>query len=585
MNLSTIKSNIKIETPIRPLYQDIFCLIILLGLNPITYFIQLSQGIFPPDFFAYATMARDLFQKGLLYLPSWGHIDTGLILPPLYPFLIALGNFFSPETLAVAEIISSISMLVFSILLFLYMRMATNRLIAVITTAIIQLNYFYFLVGMMPLSESLFMLTIGLTLLLVVLLFRGDPKKQMIWSIFLGIASSLIFFSRQVGGIIFPFIGLFFLLRYLLVSANDRRVLLYNFIFVICGIILLLLPYTAALYMQTGHTLLTQRFREHEYVVKVNDPEILNEKKRERKLPDQLLNSLKSRPDNDYGIIYAQRRQMRKLLPDASEMYDNISYVGKSKNGAIKKALFSSINLGVFFRQFYSNIIILKSVLGVYTFILFFITCVSALLIKKENRRILNIFMLPSFIIMYLLAISFFTDRIARYIYILIPFCIMHISVEVYRYSTLLKSVFKREWSGFLLLVIIFPSILLSTPRFFTELHLNKKYLGMESNDGNYIKEIVDGEPVFSLFALESYLIGSPYRYLPNDSLEKVAAYGKKTGVRWILIYHGRSTANELTFYTNLGWYSDRSLEKAYPDLVKLRFATRDSIMELYEIL
>lgn len=584
MNFLIEKNNIIKELSIKPLYLDIFCLIILLGLNPITYFIQLSPGIFPQDFFAYATMARDIFHNGLLYIPSWGHVDTALVIPPLYPFLIAVGNIFSSETLVIAEIISSISMLIFSVVSFYILRMVTNRLIAVIVTAIIQFNYFYFLIGMMPLTESLFILNIGLTLLIALLLFRNSSKKQMMLSVFLGVSCCLVFFSRQVGGIIFVFIALLFLVQLFLVPASDRKVLVRNFIFFMCGSLLLLAPYTAFLYMQTGKSPLKQKFRRNEYVVKVSDPEILKEKKRERKLPDELLKSLNSQSDHNYGIIYAHRRQMRKLLPDSSEMYDNISFKGQVKNGDKKKTSSHFKKLNVYFKQFYNNILILKSVLGPYIFILFFVTCISSLL-KTGGRRNLNLFLLSSFVIMYLLVISFFTDKISRYIYILVPFCIMHISFEVYRYSKLIRGAFKIEWPGFLFLAILFLSILLTTPRFFTELHLNKKYLGIENNDTNYIKKTVNGEPVFSLFALEAYLVGSPYRYLPNDSLEKVVAYGKKTGVRWILIYHGRSTANELKFYTNLGWYSDRLLETNYPGLVKLRFFTEDGSMALFEIL
>ena len=92
-------------------------------------------------------------------------------------------------------------------------------------------------------------------------------------------------------------------------------------------------------------------------------------------------------------------------------------------------------------------------------------------------------------------------------------------------------------------------------------------------------------DKIFMNLGYESYIIGSPYRILPNDSLEKVAAYGKKTGVRWILLFHNASSISELQMCDNLKWYTNRSLEKTYPDLVKFRLGREDGSLMLYEIL
>ncbi|MBN1906371.1 MAG: hypothetical protein JW927_14865 [Deltaproteobacteria bacterium] len=131
----------------------------------------------------------------------------------------------------------------------------------------------------------------------------------------------------------------------------------------------------------------------------------------------------------------------------------------------------------------------------------------------------------------------------------------------------------------------IFGSLLVATPRYFTALRLGQKYLGIDNEYGHDFKKIVNGEPAFSLSDYEAYLIGSSYRMLPNDSLEKVVAYGKKTGVRWILIFFGKSTAIELMDYDNLDWYKNRYLGETYPDLVKFRLGSEDGYLMLYEIL
>ena len=161
----------------------------------------------------------------------------------------------------------------------------------------------------------------------------------------------------------------------------------------------------------------------------------------------------------------------------------------------------------------------------------------------------------------------------------------MHISIEGYRCSGRLKEIKKGKLSVLMPFTVLFILIILSTPKFFTDLKLNPKFVGMDNKYGYDFKQIVKGEPVFSLSSYEAYLIGSPYMMLPNDSLEKVVAYGKKTGVRWIILFYDRSLFSELLFYDKLDWYKDRSLEKEYPGLVKFRLGREDGTLTLYEIL
>ena len=99
------------------------------------------------------------------------------------------------------------------------------------------------------------------------------------------------------------------------------------------------------------------------------------------------------------------------------------------------------------------------------------------------------------------------------------------------------------------------------------------------------MRDIVKGEPVFSLDPFSSYLARGLYRVLPNDSLEKVAAYGNLTGVRWLLVTWTWHTRRELHYYDRAQWYDSPSLERAYSHLVKLRCETPDGGAVLYEIL
>lgn len=67
----------------------------------------------------------------------------------------------------------------------------------------IQINYYFFLVGMRPLTESLFLLTIVLMLWLSLLFFRSCNEKLKVLPLLLGISCSLVFFVRQIGAVVY----------------------------------------------------------------------------------------------------------------------------------------------------------------------------------------------------------------------------------------------------------------------------------------------------------------------------------------------------------------------------------------------
>jgi len=574
------------EFHVRPLYLDLFCVILIIALNPVSHFITFSPNLFTSDTIAYATMARDFFSKGLLYILSWGHIDTGLILPPLYPFLIVCGRIFYPETLNVAEYVSSICALMSTILIFLYLKQITSRIVGIITTVLIQINYYYFLIGMRPLSEAAFLLILSLALYLMLLMLKNNPDGERRLTAFLaGVACCLVFLSRQIGIIVSVFAAIICLIQWLTVSGRQRKILNTNLLFMLLGWLIIFVPYAIILYSQTGQHPFTQGFRKYDYVVTVKDPEIIKEIEKSKTLPPDLLEQTESEAYSDYEVIYAERRRMRKLLPDASEMFGYINIGIDEEESYLTKAFSNIIDLKSYSIKFYNNIMHLSSSLGNILTILFFLACLSSFLIKNHRIRFTAKVLLPFFIIFYLLAISFFTDKIPRYIHILLPFCLMHISIELYiRLNDLMDLLKLKRFTNMVLCAFILSLIMLTTPRFFTGLKLIPKGEGMESEYYPFQRH-VNGAPVFCVTPLHSFIVGGSFRILPNDSLDKVAQYGKNTGVRWILIARTRSVANELKLYNNAQWYLEHSLEKGYPDLVKLRAGTDDRFMALYEIL
>jgi hypothetical protein len=81
---------------------------------------------------------------------------------------------------------------------------------------------------------------------------------------------------------------------------------------------------------------------------------------------------------------------------------------------------------------------------------------------------------------------------------------------------------------------------------------------------------ISPGEPVFALHPFDAYLVGGTYRLLPNADLERVVEYGRRTGVRWILVTVLPYFEEEVALYTEAPWYENQQLEVDHPDLVEL---------------
>jgi hypothetical protein len=63
--------------------------------------------------------------------------------------------------------------------------------------------------------------------------------------------------------------------------------------------------------------------------------------------------------------------------------------------------------------------------------------------------------------------------------------------------------------------------------------------------------DIRDGDPAFGLLPISTYLVGVTLRTLPNDCLEKVVIYARRTGVKWFVVDRTAVTVKERVFYSN----------------------------------
>jgi len=553
-------------------YLDIFCVVLMFGLNPIIHFINCSPKIFSPDTIAYVTMGRDLFSKGLFYIPSWAHVNNGLIYPPLYPFFIACGNLFLGEALKMAEWVSCLCALAASIPTFLYLRETTNRVVAVLTVFLIQINLYYFSFGMRPLSEATFVLTLSWTMFLTLLLFRNSMSNRRGLSLIVGLSCALVFLSRQIGIAVFIFLLAFFLLQGVTSYRTERRAVFKNALFMAMGWLIVIAPYTLIIYHQTGHHPLQQNFSMAKYEVTTDDPQVLME-----------IKQIESIPDKSYSVIYAKRRFLRKLLPDSSEMLYRVNRKNKEKAKYLNYFISTLGNPKHFLSKIYNNIMYLRDPLGGFILGTFFLFCLSTFFVKSERVKLLNRLLLPLFICFYLLIVSCFTDKISRYSHILFPFVLMHIAGELFICFHVITRALKIKLSALVFFFVVYAFFLFATPQFFTALRIFPK---LEDTEAEFysLRKQVEGEPVFSLSPLSSYLSGGSCRLLPNDSLEKVVKYGKKTGVRWLLVSRTQSALSETRLYTNAQWYWKANLERDYPNLVRFCCKTADGSYILYEI-
>jgi hypothetical protein len=160
----------------------------------------------------------------------------------------------------------------------------------------------------------------------------------------------------------------------------------------------------------------------------------------------------------------------------------------------------------------------------------------------------------------------------------------MHITGELFVCFHAVTSKFKIRLSALVFFFVVYALFLFATPRFFTALRIFPK---LEDTEAEFhgLRNQVNGEPVFSLSPFSSYLSGGSCRLLPNDSFEKVVKYGKKTGVRWLLVSRTESALSEMQLYTNAQWYRSPNLQREYPHLVKFCCETADGSLALYEIL
>ncbi len=539
------------------------CLILLiLLLNPIisTFIFETKSSL--PDTYAYIAQAENLYRNFQFHTGAWGHIDNSLILPPLYPLLIAFFIAFGMGGFDSAILISQLSGFLFSIFVFLYLCAFTNRIVAVVSVLSIQLTYIYFNFASLALTEALFMALLTCTLLLIYRFINNPDKAMFIYPVILGIACSLVFLGREIGITILLLVLIFPIFNILQEGIRANHTSYKQIIMIIFGFSILTVPYYLIRTIQTGQDPLTRSFRLGDYIVEVSDAHIIRK-----------IETLKTTPVNTYIDIYKNRRELMELLPDGSEMLGYVVYAGNENEGyKIYDRIISTIQAPEkYIGQFFDKLILLKTDAGTGVFILFVILSITAFVypVSASSRR--NRIIIPLFVVLYLFFLSVFPSQISRYVEIIIPLLLMHICLELY---VLIDSFFSKKMvdknivTGIIL--IIFPVIVLAgSPKLFYDKHIfpHNQVIKKKLDELN---AVVNGEPIFAQFPALAHSIGGQFRQLPNDRIDKVAQYAGRTGVRWMLLVFIPEERGVMQYWTIANeWISLENLEQYHPEIVK----------------
>jgi hypothetical protein len=563
---------------LKPGHADLLLLVALLLLNPIIHGFRYPSNL-APDVVSYLTLARDILSTGKLFVASSGHVDTGLIIPPLYPFLIGIANFFTDHAIRNAEWISAVCMLLVSIPMFHLVRQGANRYVAAATVLLFQLNAYNVYIASSILTEALFLLILVSAIYLASRLMETDiPKGRSLLA--LGILTGLLFLTRQIGVTLLVFLLLWFAVDTLGRRHIGHRNMVRIMTLILAGWASVVGGYAVALYAQTGMSPFRQTFRMQQYVVHSADTSVIEE-----------IHRIENVEKRNYVDVYAKRRLLWKLLPDGSEMLANVvipdsaqtADVRDSDDGLAHTILKRLGSPGKWLLDFFRNAWHLRHALGIPILILMAVSFVTPFLLPDAGRRRTTRLAIPAFICIYTLVVSVFSALVSRYLIVLFPLALIQIVLEL--------AVVHRWWSRRsstarlpdAVIVLILAALLALFPKKFYEAPRRPPDNIDLASWAALSAHVSAGDAIFALLPAYPYLAGGRHRILPNDTLEKTVHYARLTGVRWILVPKHPDRIPEIRFYTNADWLLQPERLHARTDLLKFCCTQKDEHL-LFEI-
>lgn len=524
----------------------------LLLLNPLTYATgAVAAGLFP-DSITYLAFSREVL-RGTWVLAGWGHVDSGMILPPVYPALVAAWEAVTGDRIAAAHAVSTAALLLATVPLALLALRRCGAVLGFAAVAIAQLHPFFLEYGTAALTESVFVLVLAGAALAALRL----PVTRAYWpALLLGIAAGLLFLVRSLGGFLWPALVAIVVLR----SLGQRpATMVLRALLVSVGFAAVLAPYAVAVHAQSGQWPVMQHFRLHRYVV----------------TEDTAL--APAEPAADYEALYAERREQRRLNGAGTEMLGSIVPAAGpgSRHGVLATAHRAPGHL-------VENLTHLARTLGPVTLALLLLTLATPL--WRGGDRDGERWVLPVILLSYLGALSLVSGAIARYVEVLVPFVWIQIFAEAWRCARPLRDKLPQPAFATAALGVGLAALcLLTLPRTFAAVPLAPR-VGERGNPlAACADQIAPGAPVFSFHPMPAYLLGGTFRVVPNDTLPRVAAYGARTGTHYLLLTQLRSDLSERSYYEQAPWARDAAARGANPH-AEATCATEDGIATLYRL-
>jgi hypothetical protein len=238
--------------------------------------------------------------------------------------------------------------------------------------------------------------------------------------------------------------------------------------------------------------------------------------------------------------------------------------------GAVARLVRIWPSLDQFSGRLVTNIQSLIDSLGLVVCIAFLISMITPLWIKDTQKPLLTRYLVGGFVLYYLLAMSLLTGLVPRYVLVLMPFILLHISIETYR---LMHSVRHKVGGVHVTLgiyAIAMAGIVFSQPLNFSDLKLYPKTPLAHVEESKFRQFVKPGDAIISLVPIHAFVAGGSWRIMPNDSLEKIAVFASRQNVRWLLV--AQEVGSEISANKNVQqWYLDPDLKQNYQHLMELK--------------
>ena len=480
----------------------------------------------------------------------------------MYPLLIAVLTILDINALDAALLVSQLAGVLFSIFAFFYVRSLTNNVIALVTVFSIQLTHVYFNYFSMALTEAPFIALVLISLFFLNQVASSSEEEKLPYVI-LGILSGLVFLTRELGISVIIFFTVFMLAR----DLFRRKLSIIRYVLLFAGFAVLVLPYYTVRFIQTGQEPLSTSYRAGDYSVHVDDQSVLD-----------YIDSIRQVKSEEYHDAYRKRRALMQLLPDSSEMLGSI--IVERKNSGVQEDAGLPDSLKVFgllanpvgyVKNFGDKSGLLAATLGTVLFVLFIVLLIVLVINGQESSKGIR-FIIPGFIFVYLLVVSMFDTEISRYIEILCPLVLLFIATELYlQCNSAIRFIpdCKPVYISVVLSVFLPAAVIAGTPQLFLEKKIYRTNPGLEEKLEE-MGQVINGEPVFTLFPSYAHSVNGDFRTLPNDTLDKISIYADRTGVNWLLVAKVPSE-EEVVKLWNLAWpwLTSGNLTGQYGNLVE----------------